>query len=87
LLTLREEHRLWLFEKRVLRRIFGPKRDEATGSWRKLLDEELHNSYSSANIISMIKRRMTGWARHVASIGEIGNVYKILVGNPEINRG
>jgi hypothetical protein len=50
-LTLREEHRLWVFENRVLRRIFGPKRDEVTGEWRKLHSEELHTLYSSPNII------------------------------------
>jgi hypothetical protein len=54
-LTLREEHRPRVFENRVLRRIFGPKRDEVTGGWRKLLNEELHNLYSSPDIIKMIK--------------------------------
>jgi hypothetical protein len=54
-LTLREEHRLQLLENRVLRRIFGPKRDEETGDWRKLHNEELHNLYSSPSIIRMIK--------------------------------
>jgi hypothetical protein len=56
-LTLMEEHRLRLFENRVLRRIFGPKRSEVTGGWRKLHNEELHNLYSSPNIIIMIKSR------------------------------
>jgi hypothetical protein len=56
-LTLREEHRLSVFEKRVLRRIFGPKRDEVTGEWRKLHNEELHILYSSQNIIRQIKSR------------------------------
>jgi hypothetical protein len=56
-LILREEHRLRVFENRVLRRIFGPKRDEVTGEWRKFLNEELHNLYSSPNIIRMIKSR------------------------------
>jgi hypothetical protein len=55
--VLREEYRLRVFENRVLRRIFGPKRDEVTGGWRKLHDEELHNSYSYASIIRMIKPR------------------------------
>jgi hypothetical protein len=54
-LTLREEHRLRVFEKRVLRRIFGPRRDEVTGDWRKLHNEELHNLYASPDIIRMIK--------------------------------
>jgi hypothetical protein len=56
-LTLREEHRLRVFENRVLRRVFGPKRDEVTGDWRKLHNEELHNLDSSPNIIRMIKSR------------------------------
>jgi hypothetical protein len=58
-LTLREEHRLRVFEKRMLRRIFGPKRDLVTGSWRKLHNEELHNLYSSASIIRMTGRKET----------------------------
>jgi hypothetical protein len=57
-LTLREEHRLRVFENRVLRRIFGPKRDEVTGEWRKLHNEELHDLYSSPSIIRMVKSRM-----------------------------
>jgi hypothetical protein len=71
-LTLREEHRLRVFENRVLRRIFGPKRDEVTGGWRKLRSEELHDLYSSPSIIRMIKSRRMGWAWHVARIGRIG---------------
>jgi hypothetical protein len=67
-LTLREEHRLRGFENRVLRRIFGPKRDEVTGGWRKLHKEELHNLYSSPNIIRMIKSRGKRWGGHVASM-------------------
>jgi hypothetical protein len=55
--AVREEHRLRVFENRVLRRIFGPKRDEVTGGWRKLHNEELHNLYSSPGIISMMKSR------------------------------
>jgi hypothetical protein len=65
-LTLREEHRLRMFENRVLRRIFGRKRDEVTGGWRKLHNEELHNLYPSPSIIRMIKSRRTRWAGHVA---------------------
>jgi hypothetical protein len=61
-----EEHRLRVFENRVLRRIFGPKRVEVTGGWRKLHNEELHNLYSSPNIITMIKSRRMRWAGHVA---------------------
>jgi hypothetical protein len=71
-LILREEHRLKVFENRVLRRIFGPKRDEVTGGWRKLHNEELHNLYSSPSIIRMIKSRRMRWAGHVALIGGRG---------------
>jgi hypothetical protein len=65
-LALREEHRLRVFEKRVLRRIFGPNRDKVTVGWRKLYNEELHKFYFSPNIIRMIKSRRMRWARHVA---------------------
>jgi hypothetical protein len=65
-LTLREDHRLRVFENRVLRRIFGPKMDEVTGDWRKLYNEEFHNLYSSPNIIRMIKSRRMLSAGHVA---------------------
>jgi hypothetical protein len=65
-LALREEHRLKVFENRVLRRIFGPKRDEVTGDWRKLHNKELYNLYSSPNVIRMIKSRRMRWAGHVA---------------------
>jgi hypothetical protein len=80
-LTLREEHRL-----RVLRRIFGPKRDEVTGEWRKLHNEELNNLYSSPNIVQAIKSRRRGWVRHVARMGERRGVYRVLVGKPEGRR-
>jgi hypothetical protein len=66
----------------VLRKIFGPKRDEVTGGWRKLHNEELHNLYSSPNIIRMIKSRRMRWAGHVARIGEKMNAYRILVAKP-----
>jgi hypothetical protein len=59
-----------VFENRALRRIFGPKRDEVTGDWRKLHNEELHNLYSSPSIIRMIKSRRMRWARNVARMGE-----------------
>jgi hypothetical protein len=65
-LTLREEHRLRVFENRVLSRIFGPERDEVTGSWRKLHNEELNGLYSSPDIMRMIKSRWMRWAGHVA---------------------
>jgi hypothetical protein len=70
----------------VLRRIFGPKRDEVTGGWRKLHNEELHNSYSSSNIISIIKSRCMRWSGYVARIGENRNAYRFLVGKPEGKR-
>jgi hypothetical protein len=81
-LTLREEHRLRLFENRVLRRIFGPKRDEVTREWRKLHNEELRDLYSSPSIIRIIKSRRMRWAGHVARMGE-RNAYRLLVGKPE----
>jgi hypothetical protein len=68
-LTLREEHRLREFENRVLRRIFGPTRDEVTGEWRKLHNEELRDLYSSRSIIRIIKSRRMKWAGHVARMG------------------
>jgi hypothetical protein len=70
-LILREEHRLRLFENRVLRRIFGRKRDEVTGGWRKLHNVELHNLYSSPSIIRMIKSRRMRWAGHEECIEDI----------------
>jgi hypothetical protein len=84
-LTLREEHRLKVFEKRVLRRIFGPKRDEVTGGWRKLHNEKLHNLYASPNI-RMIKSRRMRWAGHVAQMVAKRNVYRILMGKLEGKR-
>jgi hypothetical protein len=68
-LTLREEHKLRVFENRVLRRIFGPKWDEVTGGWRKLHNEELHGLYSSPSIVNVIKARKMRWAEHVARMG------------------
>jgi hypothetical protein len=65
-LTLRDENRLRVFENRVLRRIFGPKRDEVTGGWRKLYNEDLHGLYSSPSIVKVIKARRMRWAGHVA---------------------
>jgi hypothetical protein len=78
-LTLREEHRLRVFENRVLRRIFGPKRDEVTGERRKLLNEELHNLCLSPDVIRQIKSRQMRWAGHVAHVGEEKKLYKVLV--------
>jgi hypothetical protein len=85
-LMLTQEHRLRVFENRVLRRIFGPKRDEVKGEWRKLHNEKLHIFYSSPNIIRQIELRRTGLAGHVARMGEIRNVYRVLVGKPEGKR-
>jgi hypothetical protein len=82
-LTLREEHRLRVFENRVLRRIFGPKKDEITGEWRKLHNEELHILHSSPNIIRQIKSRRIRWAAHVARMEEERNVYRVLMRKPE----
>jgi hypothetical protein len=80
------KRRLRVFENRVLRRIFGPKRDEVTGEWRKLHNEELHNLYSSPYIIRQVKSMRKRWAGHVARIGEERKVYKVLVGEPEGKR-
>jgi hypothetical protein len=85
-LTLREEHRLRVFENRALRGIFGPKGDEVTGEWRKLHNGELHNLYSSPDIIRQIKSRRMRWAVHVARMGEGRKVYRVLVGKPEGKR-
>jgi hypothetical protein len=85
-LTLRDEHRLRVFENRILRRIFVPKRDEVKGEWRKLHSEELHNLYSSPDIIRQVKSRRMRWAGHVARMREERKVYKVLVGKPEGRR-
>jgi hypothetical protein len=85
-LTIREEHRLRVFENRVLRRMFGPKRDEVTGEWRKLHNEELRDSYSLPNTIRIIKSRRMRWTGHVARMGEKRNAYRLLVGKAEGKR-
>jgi hypothetical protein len=77
-LTLREEHRLKVFENKVLRRIFGPKRDEVTGGWRKLHNEEFRDLYSSPSIIRIMKSRRMRWVGHVARMGEKRNAYRLL---------
>jgi len=85
-LTLREERKLRVFENMVLRRIFGPTRDEVTGEWKRLHNEELNDLYSSPNIVRVIKSRRMRWARHVARMGEERGVYRVMVGKPEGKR-
>jgi len=75
-----------VFENMVLRRIFGPRRDEVTGEWRRLHNEELNDLYSSPNIMRVIKSRRMSWAGHVACMGEERGVYRVLVGKPEGRR-
>jgi hypothetical protein len=82
-LTLREERRLRVFENRVLRRIFEPKRDEITGEWRKRDNEELNDLHSSPTTVRVIKSRRMGWAEHVLRMGEGRGVYTVLVGKRE----
>jgi hypothetical protein len=69
-------------ENRELRRIFGSKREEVVGGWRRLHNEELHNLYASSNIIRVIKSRRMRWVGHVAHTGEVKNAYKVLIGKP-----
>ena len=76
---MRDEHRLRVFENRILRRIFGPKRDE-NGEWRRLHNEELHSLYRSPNIVKMIKCKILKWTGHVARMEECRSVFKILIG-------
>jgi len=83
---LREERRLRVFENRVLRRIFGPKRDEVIREWRKLHNEVLNDLYCSPNIVWVIKSRRLRWAGHVARMGERRGVYRVLGGRPEGKR-
>jgi hypothetical protein len=78
--------RLRVFENRVKRKLFEPKRDELTGEWRKVLNADLHNLYLSPNIISQITSRQMRWAGHVARMGKYREVYKVLVGKPEGKR-
>ena len=82
MLTLREEHRLRVFENRVLRRIFWPKGDEITLEWRKLHNEELNDLYSLPNIKGK-KSRTIRWAGHIARMGERLGAHRFLVGKPE----
>jgi hypothetical protein len=75
-----------VFENRVLRRIFGPKRDEVTGEWKELHNKELHDLYSSPSIIRIIKSKRMRWVGYVAGMGENRNAYRLLVGKPEKKR-
>jgi hypothetical protein len=83
---LRAERRLRVFENRVLRRVFGPKRDEMTGEWRKLHNEELNDLYSLPNIVRVVKSRRMRWAGHVVHMGEERGVHRVLVGKAEGKR-
>jgi len=82
-LILREECRLKVFENRVLRKIFGPRREELTWEWRKLHNEELNDLYCSHNIVRVINSRRMSWEGHVARMGERRGIYRVLVGKPE----
>ena len=82
-MTLREERKLRVFEDTVLRRIFGPRRDEVMEEWNRLHNEELNDLYSSPNIERVIKSRRMRWAGHVARMVEERGVYRVLVGKPE----
>ena len=85
-LILWEERKLRVFENMVLRRIFGPRRDEVTLEWRRLHNEKLNDLHSSPNIVRVIKSRRLRWAGHVARMGEERGVYRVLVGKPEGKR-
>jgi hypothetical protein len=85
--TIREDHTMTVFESRMLRRIFGTKREEVARGWRRLRNEEFYNLYSSPNItIRVIKSRRTRWLVHAARMGEIRSATNILVGKPEGKR-
>jgi hypothetical protein len=83
---LRQDYMLRVFENGILRRIFGPMRDEVTGEWKKLHTEDLHNLYSSPVAIRHIKPRRMRWAGYVARMGEEGKVYKVLAGKSKGKR-
>jgi len=85
-LILRDERKLRVFENMVLRRIFGPRREEVTGEWRRLHNEELNDMYCSPNIVRVIKSRRMKWAGHVARMGEERGAYRVLVEKPEGRR-
>ena len=81
-LTFREERRLRVFENSVLRRVFGHKMDEATREWRKMHNEELNDLYSLPNIVRLVKSGRMSWAGHVARMGEVRGVHRMLMGKP-----
>jgi hypothetical protein len=83
---LREERKLRVFENRVLRRVFGPKRDEVTGEWRKLHNEEINYLYSLPNIMRVVKSRRMRWTGHLARMGEGRGMHRFLMGKPEGKR-
>jgi hypothetical protein len=85
-LTLREELRLRVFENMMLRKIFGPKRDQVTSEWRKIHNKELNDLYSLPNIVWVIKSRRMRWAGHVACSGERRGKYSVLLVKPEGKR-
>jgi hypothetical protein len=85
-LTLREERRLRVFENRAMRRVFGPKRDEVRGEWRKLHNEKFSDLYFLSNIVRVVKSRRMRWAGHVARMEEWRGVHRALVGKPEGKR-
>jgi hypothetical protein len=84
LLTLREDHRIRVFENSLLRRIFGPKRDEVTSEWRKLHSEKLNDLYFVPNIVRVIKSRRMRWVGHLAHMVERRGIHRILMGKPEV---
>jgi hypothetical protein len=79
---LREERRLRVFENRVLRKLIGPKRDEVTGEWRKLHNEKLNDLYSLPSIVRVVKSRRMRWAGHVARMGYVRGVHRLLMEKP-----
>ena len=83
---MRDERNLRVFENMVWRRIFGPRRDEVTGEWRRFYGDELNDLYCSHNIVRVIKSRRMRWAGHVARMGKERVVYRVLVGKPEGKR-
>jgi len=85
-LTMRKERRLRVFENRLLRRIFGSKREEVSGAWRKLNNEEFNDLYCSPNIVRVIRSRRMRWAGHVARMWDRRGIYRVLVGKPEGKR-